>query len=99
MVRFALWMQSLQLTFQFLIDLLHVDCKVCITQIITDQQLSQHPFYQLAQINDIRGLLGETTTDTDAIYRKLDEMGVSMQFHSSKEFDEKMMDDTFVLEL
>lgn len=54
---------------------------------------------ELAQINDIRGLLGETTTDTDAIYRKLDEMGVSMQFHSSKEFDEKMMDDTFVLEL
>lgn len=44
---------------------------------------------ELAQINDIRGLLGETTTDTDAIYRKLDEMGVSMQFHSSKEFDEK----------
>ena len=60
-----------------------------------------HPVYEkeLAQINDIRGLLGETTTDTDAIYRKLDEMGVSMQFHSSKEFDEKMMDDTFVLEL
>lgn len=54
---------------------------------------------ELAQINDIRGLLGETTTDTDAIYRKLDEMGVSMQFHSSKEFDEKMIDDTFVLEL
>lgn len=54
---------------------------------------------ELAQINDTRGLLGETTTDTDAIYRKLDEMGVSMQFHSSKEFDEKMMDDTFVLEL
>ena len=43
--------------------------------------------------------MGETTTDTDSIYRKLDEMGVSMQFHSSKEFDEKMMDDTFVLEL
>ena len=54
---------------------------------------------ELAQINDITGLLGGPAADTDEIYRKLDEMGVEMQFHSSEEFDEKMMDDTFVLEL
>lgn len=45
---------------------------------------------ELAQINDIRGLLGETTTDTDAIYRKLDEMGVRLcSFTEAKSLTKK----------
>lgn len=54
---------------------------------------------ELVQINTISGLLGDEQADTNKIYQKLNEMGVNMQFHSSEEFDEKMMDDEFVLEL
>lgn len=54
---------------------------------------------ELAQINTISGLLDDKQTCTDKIYQKLNEMRVNMQFHSSEEFDEKMMDDEFVLEL
>ena len=54
---------------------------------------------ELAQINTISGLLDDKQNCTDKIYQKLNEMGVNMQFHSSEEFDEKMMDDEFVLEL
>lgn len=54
---------------------------------------------ELAQINTISGLLDDKQTCTDKTYQKLNEMGVNMQFHSSEEFDEKMMDDEFVLEL
>lgn len=54
---------------------------------------------ELAQINTISGLLDDKQDCTDKIYQKLNEMGVNMQFHSSEEFDEKMMDDEFVLEL
>ena len=54
---------------------------------------------ELEQINTISGLLDDKQNCTDKIYQKLNEMGVNMQFHSSEEFDEKMMDDEFVLEL
>ena len=54
---------------------------------------------ELAQINSISCLLENTQADVSGVYQKLDEMGVEMQFHSCKEFEEKMMDDTFVLEL
>lgn len=54
---------------------------------------------ELAQINNISCLLENSQADVSGIYQKLDEMGVEMQFHSSEEFEEKMMDDTFVLEL
>ena len=54
---------------------------------------------ELAQINTISGLLDDKQNCTDKIYQKLNEMGVNMQFQCSEEFDEKMMDDEFVLEL
>ena len=54
---------------------------------------------ELVQINNISCLLENSQAGVSKIYQKLDEMGVEMQFHSSEEFEEKMMDDTFVLEL
>ena len=54
---------------------------------------------EITHLNAIRPLLAESNQELNEIYAKLDEMGVNMQFHSSEEFDEKMMDDEFVLEL
>lgn len=54
---------------------------------------------EVSHLEMIRPLLEASHDELNKIYQKLDEMGVKMQFHSSEEFDEKMMDDTFVLEL
>lgn len=54
---------------------------------------------EIAHLDAIRPLLAENRHELNEVYARLDKIGLKMQFHSSEEFDEKMMDDGFVLEL
>lgn len=54
---------------------------------------------ELQELQSIRRCLADDNADTRLIYQYFSEQGISMQFHSFEEFDQKMQDPDFVLEI
>lgn len=60
-----------------------------------------YPAYQqeLAQMHDFDAILADDGRDTTPIYAYLEAHGADLQFHNFEEFNEKMLDPDFVLEI
>ena len=54
---------------------------------------------ELDSLHSIQAILEDNHAGTEQIYRYLSDHGVKMQFHSFEEFDQKMQDDNFILEI
>ena len=54
---------------------------------------------ELNDIQNLNHLLQSNNSDTSAIYQFLEKQGASLQFHSFDEFDQKMQDENFILEI
>lgn len=54
---------------------------------------------ELAEIGEIQRLLEDDSAGTEQIYAYLEKYGINMQFYSFEEFDLKMQDENFILEI
>lgn len=54
---------------------------------------------ELQEIREIYNILLDSSASTQTIYAYLEHHGISLQFHNFAEFDEKMQDPQFVLEI
>ena len=54
---------------------------------------------ELDSVRTLNVLLADNSQDTAPIYNQLEQLNIGLQFHSSQEFDQCMLDDDFVLEI
>lgn len=54
---------------------------------------------ELARVRSLSSMLEDSSLDTTLIYEQLAALNVELQFHNSKEFDQCMLDEDFVLKI
>ena len=71
-----------------------------------DEYLTQlrnidYPAYELElnEVHAINAVLADTSADTTQIYQYFSANGIALQFHNFEEFNQKMQDESFVLEI
>ena len=77
----------------------------CVNQAL-DEYLTKlrnidYPAYELElnEVHAINEVLADASADTAQIYQYFSANGVALQFHSFEEFDQKMQDEGFTLEI